>query len=95
MQAAFFDYDRDGDLDCYLLTNSFKSIGNFDLVKDRRATPDPDNAGNKFLRNDNGKFTDFTRQAGIYSSNIGFGLGITLGDFTSDGWIDIYISNDF
>lgn len=95
VQAAFFDYDRDGDLDCYLLTNSFKSIGNFDLVKDRRAIPDPDNAGNKFLRNDNGKFTDFTRQAGIYSSNIGFGLGITLGDFTSDGWIDIYISNDF
>jgi enediyne biosynthesis protein E4 len=95
VQSAFFDYDRDGDLDCYLLTNSFKSIGNFDLIKDRRFTPDPNNGGNKFFINDNGKFIDFTKQAGIFNSEIGFGLGITLGDFSEDGWTDIYISNDF
>jgi len=95
VQAAFFDYDRDGDLDCYLLTNSFKSIGNFDLIKDQRNVPDAENGGNKFFRNNNGKFEDFTDQVGIYRSNIGFGLGITLGDFNDDSWIDIFISNDF
>lgn len=95
VQAAFFDYDRDGDLDCYLLTSSFKSIGNFDLIKDQRKIPDPLNAGNKFFRNENGKFVDYTEAAGIYRSAIGFGLGITPGDFNDDGWTDIFISNDF
>lgn len=95
VQAAFFDYDKDGDLDCYLLTNSIKSIGNFDLVRDQRLIPDPLNGGNKFLLNDNGKFRDYTAEAGVFRSNIGFGLGITLGDFNGDSWIDIFISNDF
>ncbi len=94
VQAAFFDYDKDGDLDCYLLTNSFKPVGAYDLVKDQREIPDP-MGGNKFLLNQNGQFMDYTRQAGIYSSNIGFGLGITLGDFNKDGWVDIFVSNDF
>lgn len=95
VHAAFFDYDKDGDLDCYVLNNSIKSIGAFDLVKDQRLIPDPSGSGNKFLRNDNGKFIDITKEAGIYSSKIGFGLGITLGDFNDDNWTDIYISNDF
>lgn len=95
VQAAFFDYDKDGDLDCYLLTNSFKSVGNFDLIKDQRKIPDSLNGGNKFFINDNGKFVDYSKQANIYRSNIGFGLGITLGDFNEDSWIDIFISNDF
>lgn len=95
VQAAFFDYDRDGDLDCYLLTNSFKSVGNFDFIKDQRNKPDSENGGNKFFTNDNGKYRDFTNQAGIYNSSIGFGLGITLGDFNDDAWVDIFVSNDF
>jgi len=95
VQAAFFDYDKDGDLDCYLLTNSLKSVGNFDLVRDQRNIPDPQGGGNKFLINDNGKFRDFSESAGIYRSTIGFGLGITLGDFNDDSWVDIFISNDF
>ncbi|MCW5912824.1 MAG: VCBS repeat-containing protein [Cyclobacteriaceae bacterium] len=95
VQAAFFDYDKDGDLDCYLLTNSFKSIGHFDLVKDQREIPDPTNSGNKFFLNQGGRFVDFTEEAGIYRSTIGFGLGITLGDFNEDSWVDIFISNDF
>jgi len=95
VQAAFFDYDKDGDLDCYLLTNSFKAVGNYDLVKDQRAIPDPQNAGNKFFINENGKFRDYSPQANIYRSNIGFGLGITLGDFNNDSWTDIFVSNDF
>jgi len=92
--AVFFDYDRDGDLDCYLLNNSFRSVGNFDLIKDQRKIPDS-LGGNKLYRNDNGHFVDVTRQAGIYSSKIGFGLGVTISDINNDGWPDIYVSNDF
>lgn len=95
VQAVFFDFDKDSDLDCYLLTNSFKSIGSFDLIVDQRKIPDPLGGGNKFFLNDNGKFRDYTREAGVYSSSIGFGLGITLGDFNGDDWTDIFISNDF
>jgi enediyne biosynthesis protein E4 len=92
--AAFFDYDRDGDLDCYLLNNSFRPVGGFDLRPDQRKIPDPD-GGNKLLRNDTGRFTDVTTQAGIYSSSIGFGLGVTIGDVNQDGWQDLFVSNDF
>src|SRR5687768_7424187 len=97
--AAFFDYDNDGDLDCYLLTNSFRSVGNYDLIKDQRYTHDS-LGGNKLFRNDltlngTGHFTDVTEQAGIYNSIIGFGLGVTISDINNDGWQDIYVSNDF
>jgi len=93
VHSAFFDYDKDGDLDVYILNNSLRSIGGFDLKRDLRKIPDEN--GNKFLRNDNGKFIDITTEAGIFSSKIGFGLGITLGDFNNDSWTDIFISNDF
>ncbi len=93
VQAAFFDYDKDGDLDCYLLNNSIRSIGAYDLIKDQRKIPSP--SGNKFLRNENGRFIDISTEAGIYTSAIGFGLGITLSDFNGDTWPDIFISNDF
>ncbi|TLF46869.1 VCBS repeat-containing protein [Maribacter aurantiacus] len=93
VHSAFFDYDKDGDLDVYILNNSLRSIGGFDLKKDLRMIPDKN--GNKFLRNDDGKFIDITHEVGIYSSKIGFGLGITLGDFNNDNWTDIFISNDF
>ncbi|WP_431213509.1 FG-GAP repeat domain-containing protein [Puia sp. P3] len=92
--AVFFDYDRDGDLDCYLLNNSFRSVGNYDLVRDQRNIADT-LGGNKLYRNDGGHFTDVTREAGIYSSKIGFGLGVTIADVNKDGWPDIYVSNDF
>jgi enediyne biosynthesis protein E4 len=95
VHAAFFDYDKDGDLDCYVLNNSIKSIGGFDLIKDQRTIPDATDNANKFFRNDKGKFVDITQEAGIYASKIGFGLGITLGDFNNDNWTDIFISNDF
>ena len=92
--AVFFDYDHDGDLDCYLLNNSFRSVGNYDLIKDQRNIPDT-LGGNKLYRNDNNHFTDVTAKAGIYSSKIGFGLGVTISDVNNDGWQDIYVSNDF
>lgn len=95
VQAAFFDYDKDGDLDCYILNNSIKSVGVFDLIKDQRNIPDASGSGNKFFRNEDGSFVDITEEANIYSSKIGFGLGITLGDFNNDNWTDIFVSNDF
>lgn len=95
VHAAFFDYDNDGDLDCYILNNSFRTVGGYDLIKNKRITPDPSGRGNKLLENIDGYFTDVTENAGIFSSEIGFGLGITLSDFNNDGWTDLFISNDF
>ncbi|MBK8291684.1 MAG: VCBS repeat-containing protein [Flammeovirgaceae bacterium] len=77
------------------MTNSFKSIGQYDLVENQRNIPDAQGGGNKFFINDNGKFRDYSAEANIYRSSIGFGLGITLGDFNDDTWTDIFISNDF
>ena len=93
--AAFFDYDKDGDLDCYLLNNSYK--GGFRITsigKDQRPVRD-EVGGDKLFLNDNGKFIDVSEKAGIYGSVIGFGLGVTVGDANDDGWMDIYVSNDF
>lgn len=95
-QAAFFDYDHDGDLDCYLLNHSQKPNSNIRDTSNRRQF-DPI-SGDRFYRNDldsTGKFTDVSAKAGIYQSNLGYGLGIATGDFNNDGWDDIYIGNDF
>ena len=92
--AAFFDYDHDGDLDMYLLNNSFKAIGSFNLQQNERNIRDS-LGGDKLFRNDGNKFTDVSEKAGIYGSTIGFGLGVTVGDANNDGWQDIYVSNDF
>ncbi|MFN5787357.1 MAG: FG-GAP repeat domain-containing protein, partial [Bacteroidota bacterium] len=92
--AAFFDYDKDGDLDMYLLNNSYQAIGSFNLRKNERPNRDPV-GGDKLFRNDQNHFTDVSEEAGIYGSIIGFGLGVTVGDIDKDGWLDIYVSNDF
>ncbi len=92
--AAFFDFDHDGDLDMFLLNNSFKAIGSFDLKQNQRTIRDS-LGGHKFFRNDGNHFTDISEAAGIYGSIIGFGLGVTVGDVNGDGWQDIYVSNDF
>ena len=92
--AAFFDYDKDGDLDVYLLNNSYQSIGSFNLRKNERPIRDK-LGGDKLLRNDGGRFIDVSVQAGIYGSVIGFGLGVSVSDLDKDGWMDLYISNDF
>lgn len=92
--ANFFDYDKDGDLDVYILNNSFQAIGSFDLRRNERPKRDV-LGGDKLMQNNNGYFEDVSESAGIYGSVIGFGLGITIGDVDGDNWDDIFISNDF
>jgi len=96
-QAAFFDYDADGDLDMYLLTHSVHSSRSYGRV-DLRFEED-EQAGDKLFRNDevNGRryFRDVTDETGIFSSQIGYGLGVSISDINNDGFPDIYVSNDF
>ncbi|MBO9616784.1 MAG: VCBS repeat-containing protein [Dyadobacter sp.] len=101
-QAAFFDYDLDGDLDAYILNNSFIPVNTLNYANDRnlRAKDWPvkdflKGGGAKLLRNDGGKFTDVSEEAGIYGSLIGFGLGVTVGDINGDLYPDMYVCNDF
>jgi hypothetical protein len=100
--AAFFDYDLDADLDCYILNNSFIPVNtlNYSNKRELRAEDWPvkdfvKGGGDKLLRNDNGHFIDVSKEANIYGSLIGFGLGVTVGDVNGDHYPDMYISNDF
>ena len=101
-QAAFFDYDLDGDLDCFIIDNSpipFSTL-NYANMRDsaESAWKVPDylrGGGNHLLRNDNGHFIEVTASAGIHTSLISFGLGISISDINGDGYPDIYIGNDF
>jgi ASPIC and UnbV. len=96
-QACFFDYDNDGDLDVYLLNHSVhstRSYGKSTLRHEKDSL-----AGDRLMRNlsRQGKrtFEDVTGESGIYSSHIGYGLGVSGSDLNGDGWMDLYISNDF
>lgn len=93
-QAAFFDYDNDGDLDMFLLNHSVHENGTFRPRKDFLGTYN-ELSGDRIYRNDGASFTDVTKQTGINSTAIGYGLGIAISDINLDGFPDIYIGNDF
>jgi enediyne biosynthesis protein E4 len=92
-QASFFDYDKDGDLDVFLLATNVKPIRELEFQEARKQIHPY--AGDKLFRNDNGHFTNVSEKAGILSNALGFGLGVAISDINKDGWPDIYISNDY
>ncbi len=101
-QVSFFDYDLDGDLDCFIINNSPISPTVLNLANQRdlpdnewKVAPMWKGGGDHLFRNDNGHFTEVTKQAGIHGSLISFGLGVTAGDVNGDGYPDVYVSNDY
>jgi len=101
-QASFFDYDLDGDLDCFLINNTPIPVNTLnyanmrDLPAEKWSVADFLKPGGDHLyKNDNGHYIEVTKEAGIHGSLISLGLGVTVGDVNSDGYPDVDISNDF
>ena len=94
-QAAFFDYDNDGDLDLYILNHSTQEFAGLGKISKHNKNRKNKAYSDKLMKNDNGKFIDVSDEVGLISNVLGFGLGIAISDLNNDGWLDIYISNDY
>ena len=106
-QAAFFDYDKDGDLDCFLLNHSVQEYAGFSTMLASYHQQTDSRYGSKLLRNDSpltpsggtktqhGFFSDVSKEAGLVNNVLSFGLGLNVSDLNNDGWLDMYVSNDY
>lgn len=101
-QATFFDYDMDGDLDCIIINNSPIPFGSLNYANMRdvdiskwNISDNLKGGGNHLYRNDNGHFKEVTKEAGLHTGLLSFGLGLSVGDINGDGYPDIYVGNDF
>lgn len=94
-QSAFFDFDRDGDLDVFLLNHSLLQISNSFDVSQKNTTKRFPFVGSQLLRNDSGRFIDVSDTVGVFGPASNYGLGVSLSDLNNDGWIDIYAGCDY
>ena len=92
-QASFFDYDKDGDLDMFLLNHGITMYSYESIEKSLNI--ESKFRGERLYRNDNGKFKDVTKEANIINNLLGFGLGLAIGDLNNDGWPDIIVGQDY
>lgn len=92
VQAAFFDYDKDGDLDVYILTNTTDQTGP-NVIRPKRVRGEMINTDRLYRNNGNNTFTNVSAEAGITIE--GYGLGVSICDINNDNWPDIYVSNDY
>ena len=101
-QASFFDYDLDGDLDCFLINNSPLPFSSLNYAGMRDANIEQwggdekfRGGGNHLYKNNEGRFVEVTKEAGLHTGLISFGLGVSVGDINNDDYPDIYVGNDF
>lgn len=92
-QSVFFDFDRDGDLDLFVMNHNIKNLRNFDAAFVKKMIDE--DAGDRLYENRAGRFTDITTEAGIISNPLGYGLGVVVSDINNDGWLDLYVTNDY
>ena len=93
-QAAFLDYDKDGDLDMFLINHGIEPADvepNISALVNKKS----DYSSERLFRNDNGKYIDVSEGSGIINNSIGFGLGIAIGDLNNDQWPDILVGHDY
>jgi hypothetical protein len=91
--AAFLDYDKDGDLDLFILNHNINVVTNY-LDAYMKKSIDP-LSGNHLYKNENGHFVDVTQSVGIVSNSLSYGLALSISDINNDGWPDIYVGNDY